>query len=214
MKEIFNVINQKPEPVAILISLAATLIFSVILYGAYRLANTKESYQPQFAVTLVTMALISTVLMDLIQSNLALSLGMLGSLSIVRFRTNIKDTRDIGFIFWSMAIGLAAATQSYFIGTAGSLVLACIMIGTKKRAAQQASMLMVIRGSHTDLDKVQELVKGRTESAKVRAKNILAESFEIVYEVQLHEEKGNQIIEEVFSMGGIDSVNLLAQNNG
>lgn len=213
MKELFSIINQKPEPITILISLIAALAFSVILYLAYRLANTKESYQPQFAITLVTMALISTVLMDLIQSNLALSLGMLGSLSIVRFRTNIKDTRDIGFIFWSMAIGLAAATQSYFIGAAGSLILACVMISTKKRAAKQASMLMVIRGSHTDLDKMQELVKERTESVKIRAKNILAESFEIVYEVQLHEEKGNQIIEEIFCMGGIDSVNLLAQNN-
>ena len=53
---------------------------------------------------------------------------------------------------------------------------------------------MVIRGSHTDLDKMQELVKERTESVKVRAKNILAESFEIVYEVQLHEEKGLSLI--------------------
>lgn len=213
MKEIFNMINRKPEPMTILISLVAALLLSMILYGAYRLANTKESYQTQFAVTLVTMALISAVLMDLIQSNLALSLGMLGSLSIVRFRTNIKDTRDIGFIFWSMAIGLAAATQSYFIGAAGSLILACVMISTKKRAAKQASMLMVIRGSHTDLDKMQELVKEQTESVKIRAKNILAESFEIVYEVQLHEERGNQIIEAIFGMGGIDSVNLLAQNS-
>ena len=213
MKEIFNMINRKPEPMTILISLVAALLLSMILYGAYRLANTKESYHPQFAVTLVTMALISTVLMDLIQSNLALSLGMLGSLSIVRFRTNIKDTRDIGFIFWSMAIGLAAATQSYFIGAAGSLMLACVMIGTKKRVAKQAAMLMVIRGSHTDLDKMQELVKEQTESVKIRAKNILAESFEIVYEVQLHEERGNQIIEAIFGMGGIDSVNLLAQNS-
>ena len=213
MKEIFNMINRKPEPMTILISLVAALLLSMILYGEYRLANTKESYQPQFAVTLVTMALISAVLMDLIQSNLALSLGMLGSLSIVRFRTNIKDTRDIGFIFWSMAIGLAAATQSYFIGAAGSLMLACVMIGTKKRVAKQAAMLMVIRGSHTDLDKMQELVKEQTESVKIRAKNILAESFEIVYEVQLHEERGNQIIEAIFGMGGIDSVNLLAQNS-
>ena len=153
MKELFSIINQKPEPITILISLIAALVFSVILYLAYRLANTKESYQPQFAVTLVTMALISTVLMDLIQSNLALSLGMLGSLSIVRFRTNIKDTRDIGFIFWSMAIGLAAATQSYFIGAAGSLILACVMISTKKEPQNKIpSMLMVIRGNHTDLD--------------------------------------------------------------
>lgn len=69
-----------------------------------------------------------------------------------------------------MAIGLAAATQSYFIGAAGSLMLACVMIGTKKRVAKQAAMLMVIRGSHTDLDKMQELVKEQTESVKIRAK--------------------------------------------
>ena len=92
-------------------------------------------------------------------------------------------------------------------------MLACVMIGTKKRVAKQAAMLMVIRGSHTDLDKMQELVKEQTESVKIRAKNILAESFEIVYEVQLHEERGNQIIEAIFGMGGIDSVNLLAQNS-
>ncbi len=87
------------------------------------------------------------------------------------------------------------------------------MIGTKKKTAKQAAMLMVIRGSLTNLDKVQELVKERTESVKVRAKNILSESFEIVYEVRPQEEKGNQIIEEIFGMGGIDSVNLLAQNS-
>ena len=72
MKELFSIINQKPEPITILISLIAALVFSVILYLAYRLANTKESYQPQFAVTLVTMALISTVLMvfDTIKSGI------------------------------------------------------------------------------------------------------------------------------------------------
>lgn len=208
-----NAIQIKPSGIMIWISLAVALLFAAILWVTYRLSNTKQSYQPKFAATLVALAIISTILMDLIQTNIALSLGMIGSLSIVRFRTNIRDPRDIGFIFWSMAIGLAAATQSYFIGVAGSLVLACVMIGTKKKTAKQAAMLMVIRGSHTNLDKVQELVKERTESVKVRAKNILSESFEIVYEVRLQEEKGNQIIEEIFGMGGIDSVNLLAQNS-
>ena len=212
MKEIFNMMNQKPEPVTILISLAAALILSVILYGAYRLANTKESYQPQFAVTLVTMALISTVLMDLIQSNLALSLGMLGSLSIVRFRTNIKDTRDIGFIFWSMAIGIAAATQSYLIGAVGSIVLAVIMIVSKNKGERNNPLLLVVRGSNADLDTIQEIIQGTTDHSIVKAKNILSDSFEVVYEVQCDRKKENRVIEEIFELGGIDSVNLLAQN--
>lgn len=212
MREIFNMMNQKPEPMTILISLAAALILSVILYGAYRLANTKESYQPQFAVTLVTMALISTVLMDLIQSNLALSLGMLGSLSIVRFRTNIKDTRDIGFIFWSMAIGIASATQSYLIGCIGSVVLAVVMFMTKNTGTENQHLLLVVRGSNTDLDQIQKIVGYHTNSNLVKAKNILADSFELVYEVEIPETNSNKVIETIFELGGIDSVNLLAQN--
>lgn len=212
MREIFNMINQKPEPMTILISLVAALLLSVILYGAYRLANTKESYQPQFAVTLVTMALISTVLMDLIQSNLALSLGMLGSLSIVRFRTNIKDTRDIGFIFWSMAIGIASATQSYLIGCIGSVVLAVVMFMTKNTGTENQHLLLVVRGSNTDLDQIQKIVGYHTNSNLVKAKNILADSFELVYEVEIPETNSNKVIETIFELGGIDSVNLLAQN--
>ncbi len=74
-------------------------------------------------------------------------------------------------------------------------------------------MMMVVRGSHTDFDKIQKLIKEQTENANVKAKNILADSFEIVYEVQIVEEKGNHVIEEIFHVGGIDSVNLLAQNS-
>lgn len=180
--------------------------------GAYRLANGAESYQPKFAATLIALALISTILMDLIQSNLALSLGMLGSLSIVRFRNNIKDPRDIGFIFWAMAIGIASATQSYLIGIIGSVVLGAVMIITKKRGEAERQLLLVIRGSNTDLDGIQNVVKSCTRTNLVKAKNILSDSFELVYEIQIPEKKGNQVIENIFELGGIDSVNLLAQN--
>ena len=111
-----NAIQIKPSGMMIWISLTVALLFAAILWGTYRLSNTKQSYQPKFAATLVALAIVSTILMDLIQTNIALSLGMIGSLSIVRFRTNIRDPRDIGFIFWSMAIGIASATQSYLIG--------------------------------------------------------------------------------------------------
>ena len=126
-----NAIQIEPSGMMIWISLAVALLFAAILWGTYRLSNTKQSYQPKFAATLVALAIISTILMDLIQTNIALSLGMIGSLSIVRFRTNIRDPRDIGFIFWSMAIGIASATQSYLIGCIGSVVLAAVMLDRK-----------------------------------------------------------------------------------
>ncbi len=203
----------KPNMETIILTMCVALVFSMIMWLSYKYANDDKTYRPQFGVTLIVLALITTILMDLIQSNLALSLGMLGSLSIVRFRTNIKDPRDIGFIFWSMAIGLAAATRSYFIGVLGCIILSIVMIATRKKVNQLLPMLLVVRGSQTDLDFIQETVRKKVGRSTITAKNILSDSFEIVFEVEIVEECENKLIDELFALGGIDSVNLLMQND-
>ena len=159
VNKLLGTLVSKPDTKAVFLSLGAALFLSVILWGAYRLANPSAAYRPRFAATLVALAFLSTILMDLIQSNLALSLGMLGSLSIVRFRTNIRDPRDIGFIFWSMAIGLAAATGSYLIGLSGSLVLGTLLVCTGRRNKVPDDMMLVVRGSSADLGVVGAIVE-------------------------------------------------------
>lgn len=200
----------RPDTTAILISLAAAMVLSLILWGTYRLSNTETTYQPRFAATLIALALLSTILMDLIQSNLALSLGMLGSLSIVRFRTNIKDPRDIGFIFWSMAAGLAASTGCYLIGLTGSLLMSALMLATRKSSSAPGDMMLVIRGSSTDTDAIHDLVRRDCARSTVKAKNILSDSYELVYEVRVTMEESSRMIQNLFRLGGVDSVNLLA----
>lgn len=212
MNELFNIMTRNMETGEIITTLGLAGFMSFIIYVAYRFAHTKQTYQPKFAVTLVIIAMVSTILMDLVQSNLALSLGMLGSLSIVRFRTNIKDPRDIGFVVWSMAVGIAAATQSYMVGIVGSLLLAIIMIVTKKSETAVRHMLLIVRGSNIDLDYIQSIV-GHIEGNRIKAKNVMSDSFELVYEVNVRDSESNKIIESIFELGGIDSVNLLSQNN-
>lgn len=210
MNQLFSVVSRDIGAGEVLITLGLALLLAAILWTAYRLANTKAAYQPKFAVTLVILAFVSTILMDLVQSNLALSLGMLGSLSIVRFRTNIKDPRDIGFIIWSMAIGIAAATQSFLIGITGSVILAAVMILSKRSGGAVSQMLLVVRGSDADLDRIQSVVDHIEGSNTVKAKNVLSDSFELVYEVRIADSESNRVIENLFELGGIDSVNLLA----
>ena len=210
MNQLYSVVSRDLGTKEILATLGLALLLAAILWTAYRLANTKETYQPKFAVTLVILAFVSTILMDLVQSNLALSLGMLGSLSIVRFRTNIKDPRDIGFIIWSMAIGIAAATQSFLIGMTGSVILAAVMILSKRSEGAASQMLLIVRGSDADLDRIQNVVDHMEGSNTVKAKNVLSDSFELVYEVRISDWESNRVIENLFELGGIDSVNLLA----
>lgn len=210
MNQLYSVVSKDLGTKEILATLGLAMLLAAILWTAYRLANTKETYQPKFAVTLVILAFVSTILMDLVQSNLALSLGMLGSLSIVRFRTNIKDPRDIGFIIWSMAVGIAAATQSFLIGITGSMILAAVMILSKRSEGAVSQMLLVVRGSDADLDRIQNVVDHMEGSNTIKAKNVLSDSFELVYEVRISDLESNRVIENLFELGGIDSVNLLA----
>ncbi|WP_242850145.1 DUF4956 domain-containing protein [Clostridium polynesiense] len=213
MEDLLNMIVKRPQGIDILISFAVTFLLAAIMTAAYKHSHSKIYYSKKFSITLVMIAFISTVFMDLIQSNLALSLGMLGSLSIVRFRTNIKDPRDMGFIFWSMAIGIASATGSYLIGIAGSLAMAVFMILTSRKDLEtEKPMLVVIRGSRADLDLLQQIIDHVDENNHIRAKNVMDDSFELVYEAILPERKDNFIIRRMFSLEGIDSVNILAQN--
>lgn len=199
-----------PGTAEILISLASALLLCAIIWLTYRFSNTPASYEPKFAATLVSLALITTILMDLIQSNLALSLGMLGSLSIVRFRTNIRDPRDIGFIFWSMAVGLSASTGHYLIGLSGSLILSVCLLASRKSSAALEDMLLVIRGSNTDIGSIHSIVKNDCAKSVVKAKNILSDSYELVYQVQIPMEESDPMIRGLFNLTGVDSVNLLA----
>lgn len=212
VNDMLETIVAKPDTKTILISLATSLLLAAIMWLAYRFANDKSTYKPKFATTLIALAFLSTVLMDLIQSNLALSLGMLGSLSIVRFRTNIKDPRDIGFIFWSMAIGLAASTKCYLIGFVGSLILALFMILTRKRSNTPDDMMLVIRGSNTDISNINTIVDNSCIQNSVKAKNVLSDSYELVYEVKIPINESDSLLKKLFDLGGVDSINLLADN--
>ena len=209
--ELLSRMTAKPDTAQILVTLLAALGLSILMWAAYRLANTAASYQNKFAVTLITLALLSTLLMDLVQSNLSLSLGMLGSLSIVRFRTTIKDPRDIGFIFWAMAIGLASSTGSYLTGLVGSVIVAVCMIVTARRGEPDQEMLLVVRGSKTNLDSIGRIVEAGGGRCQMKAKNVMSDSFELVYEICAPVRESNTLIRNLFELDGIDTVNLLAE---
>ena len=211
LTELLTMVPQHPDTLQVVLSLAAALGLALVMWFAYRKANSDDTYRPNFAVTLISLALLSAILMDLVKSNLALSLGMLGSLSIIRFRTTIKDPRDIGFIFWAMVIGLAAATGSYATGLIGSVVVAACILLTARHGTPDRKMLLVIRGSETNLERIGNLVGSHCTRSQVQAKNVMADSFELVYDVQIPMPNSNELIQDLFALEGIDAVNLLSE---
>ena len=90
----------------IFIRIGVSAIFAIIVFISYRITHTGSVYSAKFNITLVTLTILTTMVMTVIGNNVALSLGMVGALSIVRFRTSIKDSRDTAYIFWTIILGI------------------------------------------------------------------------------------------------------------
>ena len=212
INDLTSLIQHAKNPNVILKTIFISLIFSTIIYFTYKASYDTLNYNKKFNTTLIMITFITTVLMELVQINLAVSLGMLGSLSLVRFRTNVKDTRDIGFIFWSIFAGLASATGAIFLCGVSSIILSILMITTSKLRLKDNKLLLVIRGQNVNLNNIEEIFLKKKIKTNIKAKNILSDSFELVYEINTSKSKENLLIDNLINFKGIDSVNLLVPN--
>ncbi|TGY45257.1 DUF4956 domain-containing protein [Clostridium perfringens] len=212
INDLTSLIQHAKNPNVILKTIFISLIFSTIIYFTYKASYDTINYNKKFNTTLIMITFITTVLMELVQINLAVSLGMLGSLSLVRFRTNVKDTRDIGFIFWSIFAGLASATGAIFLCGVSSIILSILMITTSKLRLKDNKLLLVIRGQNVNLNNIEEIFLKEKIKTNIKAKNILSDSFELVYEINTSKSKENLLIDNLINYKGIDSVNLLVPN--
>ena len=104
----------------VILNFVAACILSLMIYISYRVSHSGAVYSRKFNVSLVMLALVTTLVMNVIGNNIALSLGMVGALSIVRFRTAIKDPRDTAYIFWAIAIGITCGVSDYIMAGIGT----------------------------------------------------------------------------------------------
>ncbi len=214
MKKLMNLMmtqqaGNEISQTALLYSLLFTLAIAALMALTYRLCHNTLTYNRKFNITLVMLALISTVLLTLIQKNPLFSLGVLGSLSICRIRLNTKDPRDLGFVFWAMSVGISSAVGAYFAGLASSLVLCLILVISSKMTGRSNSSMVVVRGEKPQIEAVQKVFAGM-KGISVKSKNIFAETFELVYEIHVKPRTEEEIISQLNGIEGIHGVNVLA----
>lgn len=197
---------------AIEILLFATIV-SVIIFFTYKKTYVGVMYNRKFNVSLVMLTLITAMVMIVIGSNIALSLGMVGALSIVRFRTAVKDPRDTVYIFWAIASGICTGTQGYTIAIVGSLFLSIVaIIFSLGKFGYESRYVLVIRGDRNQEEKMMGTVFELFHSSQLRAKNTNGERMELVYQIRLNKEDDKGIIRRLYDVPGVTNVNLVAQN--
>ncbi len=189
--------------------LLVTVLLAAIMMGVYRLCHDSLTYNRKFNVTLMMLSLASTLLLTLIQNNPMFSLGALGALSICRIRTNTRDPRDLGFVFWSLTIGISSALGAYAIGLAGTVVLSLVMLVIGRTHPKRDALTMVVRGRKEQIAQVQA-VFSKTPGSTIQSKNVFSDSFELVYQLQVPQNEEERLLLLFNRMDGIDGVNVLA----
>ncbi len=202
----------------IIIRMAVASLIAGFIYLSYWLSHVGGIYSKKFNVTLLTLTLITTTVMIVIGNNLALSLGMVGALSIVRFRTAIKDSRDTIYIFWAIVAGICCGAGDYRVAGIGSVFVFAGLLAFG-RIKNDNRILMIIRTSRANEERVEALLFQRyARKAVLRVKNTTETSAEFIYEISRavmnrDRKKDQSITDAVYALGNIEYFNIVMQND-
>mgnify|MGYP003964014575 CR=1 FL=1 len=195
----------------IFIALFVSLVCALIVLWTYKHTYQGVLYQQSFGVTIVLAALVTTSVIMVISGNLVLSLGMVGALSIVRFRAAIKDPLDIVFLFWAISIGIANGVAYWKVSFTTTILLAIIMLMMKKAPKLSTPFLLVLKLKNDNNDKVLQIIKKNTKKVKLKNKTLKNGYSEVIYEISgINESKLMPSLDELNS---IDDITLVAYGN-
>lgn len=208
----------------IFLRMGVATIIAFFIYLSYMMSHEGSIYSKKFNVSLMALTEITTAVMIVIGNNIALSLGMVGALSIVRFRTAIKDSRDTIYIFWAIVTGICCGAGDFLVASAGGAFtfLVLLIFG---RIKNDNRMLLIIRTSRANEERIEALIfQYFARKANMRVKNTTENTVEFIYEIsrRLLEKSENKhrpggthkrITDAIYEVGNIEYCNIVMQND-
>ena len=194
------------------LSLVLSFCLGLFIFFVYKKTYAGVMFSQAFGGTLIAMTMITTMVILAVTSNVVLSLGMVGALSIVRFRTAIKEPMDIAFLFWAIAGGIVLAAGMIPLAIVGSIIIGVIMILFCNRKSSQKPFIAVVSCDNGETEKkVAEYLKQNADKVTVKSKSAQKDSIELTYEVTL-KNNDTDFITKLSEMNGVGSAVLVSYN--
>lgn len=192
----------------IVITLMITLVFALYIFFIYRIISRKNFYNKSFNISLAALAMITASIIITIQSSIVVSLGMVGALSIVRFRTAVKDSLDLVFLFWSIAVGIICGTGFYNIAAIASITITIMVFVLDMIPVAKVPMILVVRAVSGEMqNEILDVVAGETKYYKVKSRNINKNQLNMIIELRTKTE--SELLEKICTMEGVEYASLL-----
>lgn len=188
------------------------LIFSTLLslyiYVVYRTISKDSFYSKSFNITLSVITILTTAIVVAMQANLVVSLGMVGALSIVRFRTALKDPMDLAFVFWAITTGIVTGTEIYGLAILTAIIVTIAIFALDRVNLKEAPRLLVVNGESVEYEnELNTLLEKHKIFYKVKSRNINRNRLDLIYEIQTDE--GMALIKEISALNAVMSANIL-----
>lgn len=195
-----------------LIAMGLAFGIGVFIFFVYKKTYTGVMYSSGFGVTLIALTLITTVVILAITSNVVLSLGMVGALSIVRFRAAIKDPLDIAYLFWAIAVGIILAAGMIPLAVIGSAFIGIILLVFVNRKSHLNPYILIVNCENHDSElAANDFIKKQVKKSVVKSKIVKMGCVELNMEVRLKDENVD-FVNVLSEMNGINSAALVSYN--
>lgn len=194
----------------ILITLGVAYVLAMYIHMVYKFITKNAFYNKNYGVSMVITAVVTASIVMAMQTNLAISLGMVGALSIVRFRTAIKDPLDLMFLFWSIGLGIICGAGLYELAVITSVVATIGIIVFELLPIKKASFILAINATDRNAEgKICKTLNGNPAIAyKVRSKNVTRDGMDMIIELKM-KAKSNELVEALLAFDEVSSVSLL-----
>lgn len=203
---------------SIVIQIISAVIISFAIYISYWYTHIGTAYSKKFNVSLITLTVLTATVMTVIGNNVALSLGMVGALSIVRFRTAIKDSRDTTYIFWAIIVGICCGVGDYLVASIGTCAVFIVLLFLG-RVRNENRILLIIKASRSKENEIEGIIFDYfNKKALLRVKNTTEDNVELIFELSrstynITYKKDQNITQKLYDIGGVQYVNIVTQND-
>lgn len=192
---------------ALMFSFAA----AIYIFFAYRVLTRSAFYSKSFNLTMAGMAVVTTAIIIAMQSSLIISLGMVGALSIVRFRTAVKDPMDLLFLFWSIGVGIICGTELYLLAIILSAAVTVLLLVLDHVPVKKPPFLLVVNSTDTSIEpQVVEIVNRYAKKPAIKSRNINKRGLDMILE--LRTDKPAELVRDITEALSVENVSLLSHD--
>ena len=210
-KSFLSQFNTDLSTTSIVMALLITAIIAIYIFAVYRVVCRKAFYSRSFAISLPVISMITASVIIAVQSSIVISLGMVGALSIVRFRTAVKDPMDLAFLFWSISVGIICGATLYEVAVEASILITIVMLGLHYVPNAKPALILLVNGTGADVQEaVKQVLEENTKWYQIKSRNVSASGMDMIVELKTKQE--DTLTQKILAVPGVENATLMTHD--